>query len=64
MINPKLEEYVSKDTVTKFMNDLLYIAIDMNLSKYSARVGHILDININYRFIEITRGKQGKIGRT
>lgn len=36
LINPKLEEYVSKDTVTKFLNDLLYIALDMNLSKFQA----------------------------
>ena len=33
IINPKLEESVSKATVKEFLQDLLYVAIDMNLSK-------------------------------
>jgi hypothetical protein len=33
IINPKLEENVSKQAVQAFLEDLLYVAIDMNLSK-------------------------------
>lgn len=34
IINPKLEESVPKAAVKDFLDDLLYIAIDMNLSKF------------------------------
>ena len=33
IINPKLDENVTVQQVKDFLEDLLYIAIDMNLSK-------------------------------
>lgn len=34
LINPRLEETISKSIVSDFLKDLLYIAVDMNISKH------------------------------
>ena len=34
LINPKLEDTVSKEVVETFLQDLCYIAVDMNISNY------------------------------
>ena len=36
LLNPKLEETVSKASVEQFLRDLTYIALEMNLSKREA----------------------------
>ena len=36
LINPRLDETIPKQSVELFLRDLIYIAIDMNLSKYIA----------------------------
>ncbi len=33
LINPRLDDFISKKTVGIFLNELAYIAIDMNVSK-------------------------------
>jgi hypothetical protein len=33
MINPKLEEQIDKKDLSRFLDELAYVAIDMNLSK-------------------------------
>jgi len=33
LINPKLQEKLGKDQVATFLQDLAYVAVDMNLSK-------------------------------
>ena len=43
IINPKLEEFINKQTVNKFLADLLYVAIDMNLSKCSLPLFSIIN---------------------
>ena len=35
LINPRLEDFVTRQVVESFLNDLIYIAVDMNLSKSS-----------------------------
>lgn len=34
LINPKLDDFVTKEQVAAFLNDLCYVAIDMNYSKF------------------------------
>ena len=45
LINPKLEESLSKDVISGFLSDLAYIAVDMNLSMF-------LFINLHSRSLE------------
>ena len=45
LINSKLEDEIPKDQVVTFLNDLLYVAIDMNLSK-------VLWFLLWYRYLE------------
>jgi len=43
ILNPKLEETVSKSSVEQFLKDLTYIALEMNLSKrFSITVADLL----------------------
>jgi hypothetical protein len=44
LINPKLEETISKATVEQFLRDLAYIAIDMNISKSLTRINIHIDL--------------------
>lgn len=37
LINPKLEEFITKAQLQAFLEELLYVAIDMNLSKSHLR---------------------------
>ena len=36
LINPKLEDFVTRDAVEQFLKDLIYIAVDMNKSKLNS----------------------------
>ena len=44
LINPKLEETVPKQAVVDFLNDLAYIAIDLNLSKTKFQYLYFLEV--------------------